>query len=177
MRKLKIVILFLSVLFGTSAQAEVRLLFQRSGFVGKYSIGVSYEFTPQHAVDYLLGVYQIDNEDFYQSNFIYRYSRWNVPFYGSTWRPIQFGFFMVYAMNQDKYFLNSPSKYPYPGYYDETALRYGAEFSSTFTYWPTGIAIGYHIRVFDNGLIAAFNNSNRDLQYYMSSGVSFQYVF
>lgn len=177
MPKLKIVILLFLFFLSVNAQAEVRLMFQRSGFVGKYALGASYEFNPKHAVDYLLGVYQIEDEDFYQSNLMYRYSRWNVPFYSNSWRPIQFGFFMVYAMNQDKYFLKSPGKYPYPKYYDETALRYGAEFSSTFTMWPSGIAIGYHLRVFDNGIIAAFNNRNRDLQYYTSSGISLQYVF
>jgi hypothetical protein len=177
LRKLKIVALLFSVFLSVSAQAEVRILFEKSGFIGKYALGASYEFSPEHAVDYLIGVYQIESEDFYQSNLIYRYSRWNVPFYGNTWRPIQFGLFMVYAMNQDKYFMRSPGKYPYPGYYDETALRYGAEFSSTFTMWPSGFAVGYHVRIFDNGIIAAFNNSNRELQYYISSGLSLQYVF
>jgi hypothetical protein len=175
--KLKIVILLLLLFVGVNASAVTRIVFERAGFLGKYALGASYEWTPEHAIDYLLGVYQIEGENFYQSNLIYRYSRWNVPFYSNSWRPVQFGLFLVYAMNQERYFMSSPGKYPYPAYYDETALRYGAEFSSTFTMWPSGFAFGYHIRIFDNGLVAAFNNTSQDIQYYISSGISLQYVF
>lgn len=83
----------------------------------------------------------------------------------------------MYAMNDKKYFLRSPGKYPYPEYYDETALRYGLEFGTTLTFMPSRLAIGYRVRIFDNGVIAAFNKNNRDLQYYISSGLSLQYLF
>ncbi len=154
-----------------------RLLTTRAGFFGQYSLGLSYEWTPQHALDCTLGTYQIELENYYQSNVAYRYSRWQIPFYGHDWRPIQFGAFLVYAMNQDKYFLKSPEKYPYPEYYDETALRYGLEFSSTITFKPSRVGFGYHFRIFDNGVIASFNSSARNLQYYSSSGLSLQYLF
>ncbi|MFS4458025.1 hypothetical protein [Bdellovibrio sp. HCB2-146] len=177
MQNFKNLSLIFILLFSMQARADWRALFERGGFLGKYSLGFSYEWLPEHAVNYLLGVYNIGDENYYQSNFIYRYSRWNVNFYGNDWRPLQFGFFTVVSMDNERYFFRSPGKYPYPKYYDETAFRYGAEFSSTLTFHPSRVAIGYHLRVFDNGLIAAFNNSNRDLQYYISSGLSLQYLF
>lgn len=176
MQNFKIAFLF-SFFFSLSAQAEVRALVSRAGFLGKVAAGLSYEINPQHAVDYLLGGYEIGNEIYYQSNLMYRYSRWNVPVQKDMWRPIQIGAFMVYAMNTERYFMTSPDVYPEKNYYDPTALRYGAEFSSTFTWYPSRIGVGVHIRIFDNGVIAIFNNSNRDLQYYISSGMSLQYVF
>lgn len=179
MQNAKIVLfIVLIVLAGGSAHAgDWRLMATRAGFYGQYSLGLSYEWNPRHAVDYSIGTYQIDLENYYQSNLGYRYSHWQIPFYGNDWRPLQFGAFLVYAMNQQRYFLKSPGKYPYPEYYDETALRYGLEFSSTITFKPSRIGLGYHFRIFDNGVIATFNNSARNLQYYSSSGISVQYLF
>jgi hypothetical protein len=162
----------------SSASAENwRILLERAGFMGTAAIGGSYEWRPEHAVDLSLGGYKIDNEFFYQMNMSYRYSRWNTGVRGNIWRPLQFGVFTVYALNTDRYFLSSPDKYPSKGYYDETALRYGAEFGSTMTFMPSHFAIGYRLRIFDNGLIAMLNNTNRDIQYYISSGITLQYLF
>jgi hypothetical protein len=157
--------------------ADGRIVFERAGFLGQYALGGSYEITPEHAVDLMVGVYHVSSNDYYQTSLIYRYSRWNTTFYGNNWRPLQFGIFATYSLDQDRYFMKSPGKYPDPNYYDETALRYGAEISSTFTFMPIGIGIGYHLRIFDSGIIAMFNNSNRDVQYYISSGISLQYLF
>lgn|GEM_PF-1284359 len=177
MQNLK-VIFFLGVfLCSLHGRADWRAIVERAGFFGKYSLGVSYEWRPEHAVDFSAGVYQIEAQDYYQANFVYRYSRWNVPFYGHNWRPLQFGAFAVYALDRDRYFLQSPGKYPYGDYYDETALRYGAEFSSTLTFFPSRLAVALRVRIFDNGLIAIYNNSERDIQYYVSSGLSLQYLF
>lgn len=179
MQNSKIALTIFLILFAAlpSRAGDWRLMATRAGFYGQYSLGFSYEWAAHHAVDCSIGTYQIDLENYYQSNLGYRYSRWQIPFYGNDWRPLQFGAFLVYAMNQDKYFLRSPGKYPYPEYYDETALRYGLEFSSTITFKPSRIGLGYHFRIFDNGVIASFNNSARNLQYYSSSGISVQDLF
>ncbi|WP_413559293.1 hypothetical protein [Bdellovibrio sp. HCB209] len=170
-------ILAILLLANTAHAGEVRALIERAGFMGTVAAGGSYEWTPEHALDLSLGAFPIDSETFYQANFVYRYSRWNSPVKGDMWRPLQFGFFGVYALNNKRYFLKSPDKYPYPGYYDETSFRYGAEFGTTYTFMPSRIAIGYRLRIFDNGLIATFNNTNRDIQYYISSGFTVQYLF
>jgi hypothetical protein len=177
LQNLKIIFLFLALLSSGPARAEWRAMVERAGFLGKVAAGTSYEFNPEHAVDYLLGMYEIGNDHYYQSNLMYRYSHWNVPVRKDVWRPLQLGAFVVYAMNNDRYFMDSPDVYPESNYYDGTAIRYGTEFSSTYTWYPSRIGLGYHIRIFDNGIIAIFNNSNRDLQYYISSGFSLQYVF
>ncbi|WP_255490133.1 hypothetical protein [Bdellovibrio sp. KM01] len=173
----KALVLF-SFLWNTSAQAsDWRVILERAGFMGTLAAGASYEWLPEHAIDVTLGGYLIEQEIFYQTNIAYRYSRWNSPTNGNIWRPLQFGIFAVYALNSDRYFMRSPDKYPSKGYYDETAFRYGLEFGTTYTFLPSGFGIGYRIRIFDNGLTAMFNNSNRDVQYYISSGVTLQYLF
>ncbi|WII73240.1 hypothetical protein QJS83_05080 [Bdellovibrio sp. 22V] len=178
MRNYKIAFVFFSFLWSLSAHAgDWRAIVERAGFMGTLAAGASYEWRPEHATDLSIGGYPIDDETFYQANFVYRYSRWNSPVGHDMWRPLQFGFFMVYALNSDKYFLESPDKYPYPDYYDFTALRYGAEFGTTYTFMRSRIGLAYRIRIFDNGVIAIFNNTNRDLQYYISSGFSLQYLF
>ncbi|WP_413583108.1 hypothetical protein [Bdellovibrio sp. HCB288] len=173
----KIVFICLIFVASPAHSGEWRALIERAGFMGFLAAGVSYEWTQEHATDVSLGGYHIDNETYYQTNIGYRYSRWVTPLKGNEWRPLQFGGFAVYALNTDRYFLSSPDKYPSKGYYDETALRYGAEFGSTLTFFPSRLAIGYRVRIFDNGLIAMFNNSNRDIQYYISSGFTLQYLF
>lgn len=160
----------------TTANAEWRALAERAGFFGKYSLGVSYEWNNTQATDLLIGTYEVADKNYYQANFAYRYSRWEVPFYGHSWRPVQLGGFIVASLDNGRFFVTSPSKYPYPEYYDETAVRWGAELGSTFTF-KSRFAIGYRLRIFDNGLIALYNNTNRDLQYYISSGLSLQYAF
>ncbi|WP_413585937.1 hypothetical protein [Bdellovibrio sp. HCB274] len=173
----KALIIFATLLGCTANAGDWRALIERAGFTGFLAAGVSYEWLPEHATDVTLGGYQIANETYYQANIGYRYSRWSTPLKGNDWRPVQFGAFAVYALNTDRFFIRSPDKYPSKGYYDETALRYGAELGSTLTFMPSRIAIGYRVRIFDNGLIAMFNNSNRDIQYYISSGFTLQYLF
>lgn len=170
-------ILCLCLATSTANAGEVRAILERAGFMGTVAAGGSYEWTEQHASDLSLGTFLIGSEQFYQANIGYRYSRWNSPMKGDMWRPLQFGFFGVYALNNKRFFLKSPDKYPYPGYYDETAFRYGLEFGTTYTFMPSRIAIGYRLRIFDNGIIATFNNNNRDIQYYISSGFTVQYLF
>ncbi|WP_235046187.1 hypothetical protein [Bdellovibrio bacteriovorus] len=178
MRKHQIGLFVVMLLLGLSAQAgDWRALVERAGFMGTVAAGVSYEWEPEHAVDFSVGAYPLDDQTYYQTNFVYRYSRWNSPVGEDMWRPLQFGFFTAYSLDQDHYFMKSPDKYPYPEYYDWTALRYGLEFGTTYTFMPSRIGLAYRIRIFDNGVIALFNNSNRDLQYYVSSGFSLQYLF
>lgn len=168
----------MTLLFSLNSFAgQWRAVLSRAGFLGVAALGVSYEITPDHAVDFLLGSYTMGGDRHLQSNFMYRYSHWHVAIGEDEWRPVQFGAFLVHASNNDKFFMKSPDIYPESNYYDATAIRYGAEVGSTYTWYPLRLGLSYHLRIFDNGLIAIFNNSNRDLQYYISSGVSLQYVF
>lgn len=151
---------------------------ERAGFYGSIAFGGSYEFNDRHAVDFSIGEYLNDQHRYHQSNLSYRYSRWQMDFdQNKIWRPLQIGVFTVRSWDGRNYFLTSPGKYPYEQYYDETALRYGVEFGSTFTFTDYNFGISYRLRILDSGLIALYNNRNRDLQYYISSGLSFQYVF
>lgn len=165
------------VLLVVAAKAEWRALFSRAGFYGRYAIGLSYEWHPEHAADLLLGSYHIDNHDYHQTNLAYRYSRWHVGIHNHIWRPLQFGIFTSRSWDKKHYFLKSPTKYPYTDYYDQTAFRSGLEISTTISFFPSRLALAYHFRILDTGIIAIYNNSSRDLQYYISSGFSLQYLF
>lgn len=184
MSVIQIVIYFTLGLAGTVSFASedatsicYRWVLEKAGFFGDYATGASVEWNDRHATDLTLGRYRIDNRYSKQINLSYRYSRWQVSYRGDEWRPVQYGAFVIHSIGDDRFFSSSPSKYPYPDYYDPTAFRVGMEFSSTWTFKPENIALALRMRVFDTGLIAGFNNENRNLQYFTSSGLSLQYAF
>lgn len=157
---------------------ELRLFIARSGFMGKGALGLSAEFADhKHTTDLSLGVYDIEKVNYYQLNFSYRYSQWKIYYRNQEWRPLQIGIFGVYSLDYDRFFYDSPTPYPTKDYYEQTRFRYGLEISTNLTFVKSCLGLSYHLRVFDTGLTASFNNQNRDLQYYMSSGVSLQYIF
>lgn len=125
-----------------------------------------------------LGAYTDDGElQRYQSNLAYRNSLWQVPLEEKTWVPLQLGVFTIYSLDGSHFFLQSPSKYPSAGYYDQTAFRWGIEFGTSLIFRENRYAVSYHFRILDNGFVAVYNNFRRDLQYYVSSGINLQYRF
>lgn len=148
-----------------------------NGFFGRYSAGVVYS-QGQHETEFSLGVYNQESKDYPQANLIYRYAPWEVlTFKEQIFHPLEIGFFATYSLDSKKYFLESPSKYPYDSYYDETALRWGLEVSNSIYFPRHSLSATYHIRILDSGLIALYNNVRKDLQYYISSGFSLRYHF
>ncbi len=147
------------------------------GFLGEFGAGMIYEWESPHSVEVSIGAYKIQNHDQWQSNLAYRYSCWKIERENKHWVPMQIGFFTTRSWDSEHYFLEGPSQYPYSNYYDQTAFRWGIEFGSVLTYMNTGIAIAYHLRVLDTGLIAIYNNGRKDLQYYVSSGLALRYHF
>lgn len=149
---------------------------EQAGFLGTYAVGGGYLFKDRHAIEFLVGVYPESGESHYQGNLIYRYTRWSVPLKTISWRPLQIGAFIIRSWDQDKYFLRSPSQYPENGYYQPTVLRFGLEFGTTVNF-SSHLGFSYRFRILDNGIVALYNNSNKDLQYYTSSGLALQYFF
>lgn len=93
------------------------------------------------------------------------------------WTPVQVGLFAVRSWNRKKYFVRTPSEFPYEGYYDQTAFRAGLEFGTLIHWKGSRLSLGYFLRVLDIGLVAIYNNAYQDLQYYSSSGFTLRYVF
>lgn len=153
------------------------MLVERAGFFGRWGLGGIYEFNKHHAVELSLGSYTVEHRAHYQTNFSYRYSNWEVAVTEHIWRPLQVGLFGLYSLDNDRYFLESPKKYPSPGYYDGTAMRWGIDFATTFVWVQSSLGFAYHLRILDSGVVAIYNNKNRDLQYYISSGFSLRYLF
>ncbi|MBL7545083.1 MAG: hypothetical protein JNL11_14795 [Bdellovibrionaceae bacterium] len=122
-------------------------------------------------------MYSNEGRHYTQVNFGYRYSRWQYNIDDKTLHPLQMGIFTTRTLDYKAYFLESPSQYPEKNYYDETRLRWGFEFGSALTFWSTRFELAYLVRIIDSGLVAVLNNSNKDLQYYISSGVSLRYRF
>lgn len=165
------------MVMASPASATFLATFDYSGFFGLYALGLIYRINESNEAEVSVGMYRIDHKHYRQTNFSYRYSHWLVSFHEYEWRPLQVGFFGIFAGDGGKYFSESPSKYPSPGYYDQTSTRLGFEAGSTFTFTPNKLEIAYRIRVLDTGLLAVYNNAHRDLQYYMSTGLSLHYIF
>ncbi len=147
------------------------------GFLGEFGAGMIYEWESPHSVEFSLGTYKIQTHNKWQSNFAYRYSCWNIERENRQWVPMQIGFFTTRAWDSEHYFLEGPSQYPYSNYYDQTAFRWGIEFGSVLTYLSARVAIAYHMRILDTGIIAIYNNGKKDLQYYVSSGLALRFNF
>lgn len=164
-------------LLSFSAKADWRLIFERAGFLGAYSGGFSYQWNERHATDLSLGSYSNDGVKYYQTNISYRYSRWSVPWENRNWIPIQIGVFTIRSLDKHNYFVKSPSEYPSDGYYDATAFRWGLLYGTALEFPESHFGIAYYIKILDNGIIALYNNSQMDLQYYISSGIGLHYIF
>lgn len=150
---------------------------ERAGFFGHSSLGGGYEWSRTHSLEFLIGAYPNDGHDNYQLNLAYRYSRWSVPFELIDWKPLQIGFFAMRSWDNDNYFLRSPNEYPQDNYYEQTIVRFGLEVGTTVFLTDTNFALAYRLRFLDNGLVALYNNTNKDLQYYTSSGLALQFYF
>lgn len=178
MQSLKIVIVSAFIILSSaSSHAQWGAITQYAGFLGKYAVGPTYDFNDRHMASYLLGGYQIDKNYYYQSSLLYRYSRWTEALGDYNWRPLQIGLFMTYAMNNTRFFTRSPSIYPAKNYYEQTKLRYGVEVGTDIAFKKYPLNIGIYMRWLDVGLVALFNNQQRDQQFYFSSAVSLQYKF
>lgn len=165
------------ILTAPSALAGWLLSFERTGFFGAYALGGGYQMEHKHSFEFLVGVYSNGGRDDYQGNLVYRYTRWSVPIKNVDWKPIQIGVFLIRSFDQDSYFLKTPDRYPTDNYYEPTLFRFGLELGSSFIFEDYNLGFSYRLRLLDSGIIALYNNSNKDLQYYSSSGFALQYYF
>ena len=133
-----------------------------------------YEHAIHHDFEISLGAYSAGTGDKYQSNLAYRYSPWRVSCVNFNWEPIQIGAFALYSWDR-RFFLKTPDKYPTDNYYEQTAFRWGLEQGSSFSFLNERWHLALTLRIIDNGIVAIYNNANRDLQYYLSSGLRLEY--
>lgn len=161
-----------------TARAEWRATLQHAGFFGKVSGGAIWASRSGHEVETSIGMYDIANVHYGQLNLAYRYTPFEQPAGPDiVWEPTQVGLFVIHSQESDRFFSESPSKYPTSGYYDQTAFRGGIEIGTRVVSVPWNFAFAYRFRVLDTGLVALYNNAHRDLQYYISSGIQLQYIF
>jgi hypothetical protein len=164
------------VIFSLQAQARVAASLGWAGFFGRISLGALYETENRHSFEFSMGAYSGGSGDKYQSNLGYHYSVWKITRPNFSWEPMQLGIFAMYSWDK-KFFLKSPGKYPLPDYYDETAFRWGLEQGMSLQWMKEKWALVLVMRLIDSGIIAIYNNSHRDLQYYLSSGLRLEYRF
>jgi hypothetical protein len=175
-QKLGLIFLMMLTLAGR-AEAAWQLTLDRTGFFGSVAAGAIYDWYENHSVEVSLGLFSMEENQYGQVNIAYRYSHWHVRREDTVWSPMQVGIFLTRSMDGGHYFRASPAKYPSADYYDQTALRGGLEFSTAILFESTHIGFAYSLRVLDSGLVAIYNNANRDLQYYISSGLALRYQF
>ena len=148
-----------------------------SGFWGTVSAGPIYRVDEKQSLGLSLGSYRNGPDVFAQINFVYRYAHWKFERGSLLWRPLHIGPFLSLTTDQKRFFLMSPEKYPEDGYYEQTALRGGAEIGTTVLFCKARLAFALYFRLLDNGMVAIYNNRTRDLQYFSSSGLGLQYHF
>lgn len=165
------------MLVSAPASAKWAAELATSGFMGTLSAGPVYEWAGRHHVAMTIGAYQNGENRYGQLNTAYRYARWRFERPDILWKPLHIGLFTLYSLDQKRFFVKSPSRYPEDGYYEQTALRGGLEIGTTILFVKSKIGLASYLRVLDNGVIALLNNVHRDLQYYSSSGVALQYQF
>lgn len=169
-------ILLSLLLAADPARGAVLATLSRAGFFGEYSAGAVFAFREFHEAEISAGAYSSGEGREMQLNAAYRYVPWTVQGVHLRWQPVFLGGFVVSTVGGGRFFFNSPSKYPYKNYYDETAVRWGFETGSSWM-WPSGWGVAYRLRISDAGLIALYNNRNKDLEFSMSSGLSLLYSF
>lgn len=147
--------------------------------MGKYAAGFGYETKTLHEFDFLVGVYPNGEVTYIQLNLNYRYTPWEMHSENNKriWRPFRFGAFTTRSLDGDHYFAKSPDRYPSADYYDKTAFRFGVELSHSLVLPSAQLSLSYRLRLLDNGFVALYNNSHKDLRYYLSSGISVSYLF
>lgn len=165
-------------MFTSSAEARYLATISVGGYFGQYAAGLIFESANgYHATELSVGSYPAFGKSHYQLNLQYTYSPWLFDWDDNLWRPLNFGIFAVNSLDSDNYFKRSPAKYPSAGYYDETKIRPGTDLNSSIEFTNHKIQLTYHFRILDSGLTALVNNTDKDLQYYLSSGLSLQYYF
>lgn len=163
--------------YSASAAASWAAEIAYSGFMGTVSAGPIYRVDEKQSVGLSLGSYRNGSNFYKQLNAIYRYAQWSFDRPVLRWKPLHIGAFVLYTTDQKRFFLTSPKKYPADGYYEQTALRGGAELGSTVLFCESRLAMALYFRILDNGLVAIYNNRTRDLQYFSSTGLGLQFHF
>lgn len=164
---------------GLGRAGHVEVVGQTAGFLGEQAYGLGYEFNSRHYAEVTVGKYSVEGEDNHQLNIGYTYSWWHVPWLHGISKIFCPGLYALTALGRDEYFLASPDKYPYPEYYDQTAVRFGLTlaFSHLFLWENGGLELVYQVMMLDHGLIAKYNNPNEGLEDFISSGVMLRMQF
>lgn len=160
-----------------SANADFGLLVGTGGLQGKVSGGVVYGFAENHSLMLSAGQYSLNGGHGTQLNFGYRYLPWHLEYGDFGWSPVGVGLVSLYALDRDDYFTKSPSKYPSEGYYEQTGLRFGLEFSSEGYALNRSVRLLYKFILLDSAIVALVNNDGKYAQYFYSAGLELQYRF
>ncbi|NCN40834.1 hypothetical protein GW916_06235 [bacterium] len=170
-------LLLIFLFFPCVVLAKSSVIFGYAGFFGSQSVGYVHDVLDSHEAELSVGRYSRGHSLFgYQVNFSYRYHPWLIRFDHFSWSPLEIGAFGIYSLEKT-FFLSSPSKYPTPDYYEQTAFRWGIENGASLLFFNERLSLGVVTRLIDSGMVAIYNNSNRDLQYYLSSGFRLEYRF
>jgi hypothetical protein len=169
---------FVTILFFSSGTLAIwQVAVNHAGFFGIWSLGAIYKWPDRFSLEFGLGRYQIDGRNFWQSNIAYRYAIWKFNYEQIVWTPLQPGLFLVASLDREKYFVESSPRYPYPNYYDQTAVRGGLELGTKLAWKNSPTTLVVYLRMIDGAILALYNTSKNEFQYYLASGVSLQYDF
>ena len=127
-----------------------------------------------------MGTYSMESDEFQQFNLGYTYSPFTFDWRMGETKIFSPGIYAIYTQGDD-YFTQSPDRYPYAEYYDPNGVRFGLSvaFSHIVRWSNYSLEIVYQVMALDQGIIAAYNNSNdlEELEYFMSSGLMLRFGF
>lgn len=177
MGRLQTLFLIIVVRITVPAAAEWGLLLGTAGFQGAMTLGLTYQLSVRHALELSLGQYAIENQAAYQVNFGYTYTPARIQLGPMAWAPVDMSALLIYALDNQRYFVVSPSRFPTPGYYEPTALRAGLSLGTELAILKDRLRLIYQVVILDNGIVAALNNRAEDVNYFLSAGLKLRFDF
>ncbi|MGE4130394.1 MAG: hypothetical protein AB7F86_02085 [Bdellovibrionales bacterium] len=91
--------------------------------------------------------------------------------------PIRIGILSLYAADRDNFFVSDQAKYPAPNYYEQTGLRLGLHAGLEMATFEDRLRVIYELVFLDSGVVASMNNSVREANYYLGSGMKVKFYF
>ena len=168
----------LSLLFPFFVQAEYLVGYGTGSYLGRHQLQAErISEDKKHRVSGIFGFTQDEQiGDIKQLGITYVRGVDSLKYENFNWIPLMAGGFITYT-DHKKYYINSPSKYDNPHYYDTTGLRLGLRFTSELILIrksEKNIHLFLDGSLLERALIAYFNNVTEPqiLNAFWSLGIS-----
>lgn len=156
-------------------RSELAFSYSKFGFLGEDAMFFGFPWGSFEMI-FGFGQFQLSGENFYQLNAGGHYYPASYQFGRFQWRPFGAGAYAMYADADSQYFLTSPDIYPYPNYYEQTALRMAFSLATSLRTiaFKRRVEFIYQANLIDTGVVVIFNNPSDLFIDFWSSGIMFK---